>query len=145
MDVVINWEDIIVKTEYCKMLINLLSYNYYYNKYFNNTEGFLILKFLQDENIHFCSLYKCELDNLAKKFVILNEIDYTTLSPHQKDILKTKALINIIGNEIYDNSKYAKYNKVNIINLLNKIKDKNLDLHNYNKIYDDIYKRINLL
>lgn len=144
MDVIINWEDILVKTEYCKMLINLLSYNYYYNKSFSNAEGFLILKFLKDENIHFCSLYKSELDNLQKVFVISNEIDYSILPVYHKDILKVKALLNIIGNEIYNNSNYAKYNKKNIVNLLESIKDKKLDLDYYNKVYDEVYKRINL-
>ena len=118
MDIVKNdsWEHVLAKMDFCKLLINLLSYEYASEKY-DNVEGFLILNFIEKQQIYLSKLYQIEYNSLKKYTIINPEFNYDSLSENQKITLMIKSVLNLLCRYI-DNKNVIFYNKTNILNLL---------------------------
>jgi hypothetical protein len=136
-----SWEYVLVKTSFCKLLIDLLSFEFNQNIY-DNIEGFLILDFIDKQNIYLNKLYQIEYNNLKKHINIDREFDYKSLNEKRKIVLIIKSIINLFSRYI-DNKNIIFYNKDTILNLLCYIntlrKDYNINLKTHKKIFQYIY------
>lgn len=143
MDIVKNdsWEHVLAKMDFCKLLINLLSYEYASEKY-DNVEGFLILNFIEKQQIYLSKLYQIEYNSLKKYTIINPEFNYNLLSENQKITLMIKSVLNLLYRYI-DNKNVIFYNKNNILNLLGYLemlkKDYKLNIKNHKKILKYVY------
>lgn len=141
-----SWEDVLNKMNFCKFLINLLSYKYNYDSTYDHIEGFLVIQFINKQYIHLNRLYKIELQELLKITHLPSEFNYEILPEDHKNIFMIKSVLNLLNNHISKHREYAYFNKTNIINILNyiiSIRDTyklNLEYHRriLRKIYIDI-------
>lgn len=115
-----SWEHILAKMDFCKLLINLLVFEYNNNTY-DNIEGFLVLDFIDKQQIYLSKLYQIEFNNLKKLTVINPEFNYESLSNNQKIILMFKSILNILSRQ-FDNKNYILYNKITLLNLFGYMK-----------------------
>ena len=111
-----SWDFISMKMDFCKLLVDLLMFNYYQNNY-NCLEGFLILKFIDAQNIYLSKSYENELNSLKKDTFISEDLDYKTLNNMEKSSIMIKAIVNVLSNQL-SNKKYIFYNKTTLLNLL---------------------------
>jgi hypothetical protein len=136
-----SWEHVLAKMDFCKLLINLLSYEYASEKY-DNVEGFLILNFIEKQQIYLSKLYQIEYNSLKKYTIINPEFNYNLLSENQKITLMIKSILNLLYRYI-DNKNVIFYNKTNILNLLGYLemlkKDYKLNIKNHKKILKYVY------
>jgi hypothetical protein len=136
-----SWEHVLAKMDFCKLLINLLSYEYASEKY-DNVEGFLILNFIEKQQIYLSKLYQIEYNSLKKYTIINPEFNYNLLSENQKITLMIKSILNLLCRYI-DNKNVIFYNKTNILNLLGYLemlkKDYKLNIKNHKKILKYVY------
>ena len=112
-----SWDFISMKMDFCKLLIDLLVFNYYQNNY-NCLEGFLILKFIDVQSIYLSKSYQIEINSLKKDTFISEDLDYKTLNNMEKSSIMIKAIVNVLSNQL-SNKKYIFYNKTTLLNLLN--------------------------
>lgn len=139
-----SWEHVLAKMDFCKLLINLLIFEYNNNIY-DNVEGFLILDFIQKQQIYLTKSYQIEFNNLKKLTVISPEFNYEILQDNQKINFITKAILNILSRYI-DNKTYVYYNKNTLLNLLGYLKSLKkyyrINLKNHYKIFKILYNVI---
>ncbi len=130
-----------MKMDFCKLLINLLVFNYYQNNY-DIYEGFLILDFIDKQNIYLNKTYLCELHKLKEVSIIPSHIDYETLHIKRKYKLIIKAIVNVLYNTLH-NEKYIYYNKsilLNLIKYLYNIKlEYRMNLRSYKKLLKNLF------
>ena len=112
-----SWDFISMKMDFCKLLIDLLVFNYYQNNY-NCLEGFLILNFIDAQNIYLSKSYQIEINSLKKDTFLSEDLDYETLNNIEKSSIMIKAIVNVLSNQL-SNKKYIFYNKTTLLNLLN--------------------------
>jgi hypothetical protein len=140
-----SWEHISVKMDFCKLLINLLVFEYNNNNY-DNIEGFLILDFIHKQNIYLNKGYIYEYNELKKYTVLNSEFDYNTLSDINKIVLMIKSILNILSRQIH-NKTYIFHNKTLILNLLGHLRmlknQYKMNLGKHRKIFKYLYENIN--
>lgn len=112
-----SWEHISIKTDFCRFLLDLLVFNYYQDNY-DVLETFLILDFINIQQIYMSKIYETEYKDLKEKIKLSPEFDYVSLSVKQKKSFMTKAIVNLLYNTL-QNKKYILNNKSIILNLLN--------------------------
>lgn len=112
-----SWEYVLIKTEFCKFLLDLLVFNYYQDNY-DVLETFLILDFINIQQVYLSKMYETEYKDFKEKIKLSPEFDYDSLSVKQKKSFMTKAIVNLLYNTLH-NKKYIFHNKDIILNLLN--------------------------
>lgn len=129
-----SWEYILIKTDFCKFLLDLLVFNYYQDNY-DVLETFLVLDFINIQQLYLSKMYNIEFNDLRKKIKISYESDYNSLELKQKKCLMIKAIVNLLYNTLQCKN-YIFHNKNVILNLLNHINY----MIKYEKLYMKDYK-----
>jgi hypothetical protein len=130
-----SWEYILIKTDFCKFLLDLLVFKYYQNDY-DTLETFLILDFIDIQQLYLSKMYNIEFKDFKEKIKLSPEFDYNSLDIKQRKCLMIKAIINLLYNTL-ENKIYIFHNKKVILNLLNHLNY----MVKYEKIYVKDYKK----